>query len=352
VDKAAVGLQKIVDANQGFSGSALSIGTPDAVFKKIKAFIVENFQVQPDLTKKIPLSSERLRTFRLIGKRVMAETSLLALREFAPGDAEVNAILSDTYSSKVQRAGSNLWEMMKSTCETLPSDAKIGKYRDSSYSATTDPELETQRKACEQINIMFDHLTLFKQHVIPAMPQSGLLIDIDGLATNLLEKMAAMSNQMLDVPQEDLDGAAGVLVCLQIRKQELLFQCDDCKRVVVQCLEKYQSTAAGKGTGISKLGFKLAGGKFRPYGEQIAQSYDSFQGYRAAAFRRKTEAYKEDYVLKEMRYTGQIDKDRLLRLFRRFDEEYKAIINQCLQDGFGDAAGSFVITKLRNQVSF
>mmetsp|Transcript_55824 Transcript_55824/g.116793 ORF Transcript_55824/g.116793 Transcript_55824/m.116793 type:complete len:2524 (-) Transcript_55824:513-8084(-) len=350
---ASVGLMKMSDQSVS-SGSVVvdqTAASPEVIVKRICTFILENFQYQPELTTKITLSSERMRAFQLIGKRVAADASLSNLIEFVQGEAEAVSVLREGFTAKVQKAGRQLWLKINELFESLASDARIDKYRDERYSANTDTELEGQRKTCEQINMMQDHVELFNQYVTPSLRPVGCVdFDLAGLKASLLEKMQTIAGQVDAVPADDLDGVAGVLVCLQIRQQELLFQRAECKRIVEQCLEKFQTTGAGKGAGISKLGFRLAGSKFRPYGEQIVQSYDAFQGYRAKAFREKTSRFKEDYVLEQMKCTGQLDSPRLLVLFREFESEYKTIIANCLRDGFGDTAGQAVVQKLLAKV--
>ena len=355
--KAKGGLVKLSDL--GGSDSAVIDQEEEprkTVMGRIRNFAIENFQVQPELNKKIALSSERTRAFQLLGKRVVADSCVSGLFDFIRDDKEVSDLLKGGFTAKVQTAGRQLWSETTKLFEDLTTDAQPGKYRDDGYSANADPELERQRKTCEQLNVLHDHLELFQQHVCPTLPPGAVSFDLPGLASNLLDKMGKIADQICSVSSDDLDGAAGVLVCLQIRYQELLFQRSECKRVVEKCLEKYQATSAGKGTGISKLGFKLAGSKFRPFGEQIVQSYDAFQGYRAKAFREKTARYKEDYVLKEMKCTNQdgrnivLNNGQLLDMFKEFDKEYKEIVDRCLREGFGDAAESFVIQRLRAKV--
>jgi hypothetical protein len=327
------------------------------IIERVKKFLIENFKDVPELGKKIALSSERTRAFQLLGKRVGTDPSNLAsLSEYVSGDAEIADLLRGSFTTKVQAAGQKLWSDTDQLFGQIFTDAKVGKYRDEGYLASADPELEKQRSVCEQLNILYDHLELFQQYVSPNLPQGSVVFDLVGLGANLLDKLNTIADQVTTVSSDDLDGAAGVLVCLQIGYQELLFRRADSKKIVEKCLEKYQATPAGKGTGISKLGFKLAGSKFRPFGEQIVQSYDAFQGYRAKAFREKTARYKEDYVLKEMKCTDREGKvlatnnRELERMFKQFDVEYKEIVGTCLKEGFGDAAGSFVIKRLRSRL--
>ena len=356
--KASDGLQQLSDLCSGSDATVVDYAADPllGVAERVRNFVNENFRTLPELNKKIALSSERSRAFQLLGKRIATDSSALSnLIKYVRDDPEVAEALTG-YRAKVQAAGLQLWADTNKLLGQVSSDAKIEKYRSDGYLASTDPELEGQRKICEQLNILYDHLELFQKHVSPNLPPSSVAFDLPSLGVDLLDKMGAISEQITAVPADDLDGVAGVLVCLQICYQELLFQRSDCKKVVEKCLEKYQTTSAGKGSGISKLGFKLAGSKFRPYGEQIVQSYDAFQGYRAKAFREKTARFKEDYVLREMKCTNQEGKalatnnSILLEMFKEFDKEYKEIVDRCLRDGFGEAAGSFVVQRLRTKV--
>ncbi len=101
---------------------------------------------------------------------------------------------------------------------------------------------------------MQDHIDLFHHYVTPSLPVNCVDFDLVGLKSGLLKKMQRMAGQLDAVPADDLNGVAGVFVCLQIRQQELLFQRAECKHIVEQCLDKFQTTGTGKGTGISKLG--------------------------------------------------------------------------------------------------
>ncbi len=352
--RANLGLAKLQDQKVGSCVVEIypAESSPESLVNRVREFVLEIFHIPPDLSSKIALSSERTKLFQSLGKRVAADKWKNKFEEFVSGESncDIRLILNESFSEKVLNAVKQLWDTMNGLVKTLSGGLAIENYRSDHYLASEDQDLRRHIKDCEKVNMMHDHLELFLQHVKPFLPDTvGCSeFNLEELESKLLCQIQDMANKIVE--NGDFDEVAGLLVCLQIRQQELLFQSVECKRIIEQCLHNYQTNGAGKGAGISKLGFKLAGRKFRPFGEQSLQNYEAFQGYRAKAFREKTERYDQTHVLKEMKHSGDKGSSLLAVLFNEFEQKYKSTVEECLCVGFTEAAGSSVVQKLRDDV--